>query len=333
MDNFNIINFLGLICIAIIFTDLGYRILKKINHYDINSMNISKSKNIICSLGIVFIINFFIFSYYFFIEKKYIQILPYRFYIFFGSILILSLISFWDDIKEIDPKVRLIIQLVLVYFSITNLNLQNLHYPFKLVIFFTLIFWVYIINITNFIDGSDGHCAIHCISFFIGIFFICNFFQIENFSKYLAFVNLINLLVFLIFNKPMAKAYMGDTGSIYLGYSIGFIILENIFLFRDIKIIYILSLFLYPILDCTITLSKKMYRGYYPWAKKGDYFFLIPIKNGQNHKKVFYVSIVYNVLNLLLVFLQINYSIFFFILNFISTLSLIFYFNSFKYEK
>ena len=120
MDNFNIINFLGLICIAIIFTDLGYRILKKINHYDINSMNISKSKNIICSLGIVFIINFFIFSYYFFIEKKYIQILPYRFYIFFGSILILSVISFWDDIKEIDPKVRLIIQLVLVYFSIKN---------------------------------------------------------------------------------------------------------------------------------------------------------------------------------------------------------------------
>lgn len=333
MINFNFTEFLIFSLISFINFSLAFRTLKNKNHYDPNSMNISNSKKIVSSLGISFVINLFIISYYYFIEKNYIEILPYRFYIFFGSIVILSLISFWDDIKEIDPKLRLIVQLILVYFSLTNLNLQSLNFPFKLVIFFTLIFWVYIINITNFIDGCDGHCSVHCISFFIGIFYICHFFQIESFSKYLAFINIISLLIFLLFNKPRAKAYMGDTGSIYLGYIIGFIILENILLFKDLKIIYIISLFIYPILDCTITLLKKMFRGIYPWVKLGDYFFLIPIKHGQNHKKVFYLAICNNVINLFLVFLQIKYSLFFFILNILNALILILYFQNFKNEK
>ena len=155
--------------------------------------------------------------------------LPNRYYIFFVSLTILTLVSLWDDIKEIDPKMRLIIQLVLIYFSLTNLNLESLNLPLKLTIFLALAFWVYIINITNFIDGSDGHCAIHSISFFIGTFYISYFFKVESFSYYLALINIPVLIAFLYFNKPNALAFMGDTGSIFLGYIIGFIVLENIF--------------------------------------------------------------------------------------------------------
>ena len=179
--------------------------------------------------------------------------------------------------------------------------------PLKLIIFLALVIWVYIINITNFIDGSDGHCAIHSISFFVGIIYISNYFQLESFSYYLAIVNLQILIWFLIYNRPSAKAYMGDVGSIYLGYIIGFMILENILLSKSL---YVLTIFLYPIIDCTITLAKKTYNGIYPWVKMGDYFFLKPIIHGQKHKNVFFASIIYNIVNLFFYFFKLIFLIY-----------------------
>jgi UDP-N-acetylmuramyl pentapeptide phosphotransferase/UDP-N-acetylglucosamine-1-phosphate transferase len=330
MINFNIVHLLIFFTISFFITSIIFKILKKNKLYDVDILNFNKSASVITSLGISFLICFFIILYYYVYEKSILEVLPNRYYIFFGSLIILSLVSLWDDIKEIDPKLRLIIQLILVYFSLTNLDFRSLNFPPKLIIFLALVFWVYIINITNFIDGSDGHCAVHAIFFFIGTIYISYNFKLDTFSYYLALINLPIMLTFLNFNKPPAIAYMGDTGSIFLGYIIGFIILENIFLFKGL---YFISIFLYPILDCTLTLIKKSIKGIYPWVKLGDYFFLLPIRNGRNHKKVFYASLIYNILNLFFIFLQIDYSSFFFGLNILSAIILLLYFKSFKYEK
>ena len=258
---FNIFDLILFSIISFLTVFISFYLLKKRKHFDLNLLKLSKSKNVVTSLGISFTISFIlIFLYSIIFNQDIWNLLPNRNYIFFGSIIILSLVSFWDDIKEIDPKFRLIIQLIIVYFSLTNLDLQNLNMPLKLIIFLALVIWVYIINITNFIDGSDGHCAIHSISFFVGIIYISNYFQLEFFSYYLAIVNLQILIWFLIYNRPSAKAYMGDVGSIYLGYIIGFMILENILLSKSL---YVLTIFLYPIIDCTITLAKKTYNGIY----------------------------------------------------------------------
>ena len=295
---------------------------------DKNILKLSKSTNIVTSLGISFLICFIIILLYFIYEKSILEVLPNKYYIFFGSLIFITLTSYLDDFSEIDPKIRLIIQLVIVYFSLTNLDLGSSILPLKLTIFLALVFWVYIINISNFMDGSDGHFAIHSISFFIGTLYISYFFQLESFSKFLAYINLPIILMFLFFNFPKAKAYMGDVGSIFIGYIIGFILLENILLYKGL---YILSIFLYPLMDCTISLIKKISKGYYPWAKLGDYFFLIPIKNGYKVRKVFFAALIYNIFNLLFLFLIINYSDLFFILNVLNSLTLILYFKS--YEK
>ena len=49
-----------------------------------------------------------------------------------------------------------------------------------------------------------------------------------------------------------------------------FYILEFIFLEQ---ILLILSLLIYPLLDCTLTLTIKIFKGYRPWARLFDYFF------------------------------------------------------------
>ena len=329
MDNLDLLNFFIFLIIALVVMNISFIFLKKYNWKDSDtSLKLNSNLPTITSLGISFLACFFLNISYLVFTSDITNLFPNRFYIFFISIFLLTLISFKDDKDDIDPKIRLIFQLILVYFSLTNLELHRLNLPLKLIIFFALVFWVYVINVTNFIDGSDGHCGIHVLFFMIGILLI-SFLQKEYFfSTLLAFILTPILLVYLIFfNKPPAKAFMGDTGSIFLGYIVGFIILERILM----KDFYIISLFLYPILDCTIILVKKTIKGHYPWARLGDYFFLIPIKAGKYHKKVFNISFAFNFVNLFFFSMQIQYSKLFFVCNLILSISLIFYYKS--YEK
>ena len=143
--------------------------------------------------------------------------------------------------------------------------------PLKLSILLALVIWVYFINITNFIDGSDGFCSIHIIIFFLGILLINYLFNINLFSAVIAKVLLPIIVSFLFFNFPNAKIYMGDAGSIFLGFLVGYSFLE---LSVAGHLFYALSLYAYPIIDCTICILNKFFRGYFPWERHGDYFFL-----------------------------------------------------------
>ena len=138
-------------------------------------------------------------------------------------------------------------------------------------------------NITNFIDGSDGFCSINVIFFYIGILFLSSKVY-PLFSYYLALVILPTLSAFLIFNLPNAKVFMGDTGAIFLGFLVGFSFLEVAILINPI---YAIILFLYPILDCSITIIKKTFRGYMPWDRLGDYYFLLPKKRVKYENRKF----------------------------------------------
>ena len=76
------------------------------------------------------------------------------------------------------------------------------------------------------------------------------------FSHHISFIFLPILLSFIYFNKPKAKLYMGDTGSILIGYVIGFCLLELIL--SELWFLAI-GLYAYPFLDCSLTLIKKFF--------------------------------------------------------------------------
>jgi UDP-N-acetylmuramyl pentapeptide phosphotransferase/UDP-N-acetylglucosamine-1-phosphate transferase len=162
--------------------------------------------------------------------------------------------------------------------------------------------WIYIINITNFIDGADGFLPINALTFFIGITIFEHFVPAKLFSYNLSVVLIPILVSFFYFNKPPAILYMGDAGSVLLGYIIGFCFLELIFSGYWFVAV---SLYMYPLVDCSITLANKLLKGYSPWVRLFDYYFLIPIKKKQNNnKKVLFISFLYNILNLSNVFLM-----------------------------
>jgi UDP-GlcNAc:undecaprenyl-phosphate/decaprenyl-phosphate GlcNAc-1-phosphate transferase len=263
---------------------------------DQNELGYGSKKKTITGSGIIFILVLLPFLIYYLNNENILNILPNRFYVFIIASVLISFVSLYDDFKPIDPLYKLIFQLTVVYFSLTLLEVDFLNLPLKLLFFFTVIIWIYIMNITNFIDGADGFLAINALAFFIGITIFEHFMPGKLFSYNLSVVLIPLLVSFFYFNKPPAILYMGDTGSILLGYIIGFCFLEIIFSGYWFVAV---SLYMYPLVDCTITLANKILRGNSPWARLFDYYFLISIKKKQkNNKKVLFISFLYNVLNL-----------------------------------
>ena len=225
-----------------------------------------------------------------------------RFYLFIIVTLIYSTICFYDDFKQMHILTKFCFQIILVYMSLpllvisADLSILKI-IPLKLLILILIISWVYMINFHNFIDGLDGFLTLHSLSFFLANLIIFFHLDIKDFSFFISLVFSAILFVFLFFNKPPAKLFMGDTGSVLIGFTIGLITLSNIF--TNIWHVYIILLS-YPALDVTLTLLKKVFKKKYLWERLFDYFFLKPVlTHKKSHNWVFKRFLIFNFFNFL----------------------------------
>ena len=277
--------------------------------------------------GIIFLIIFLIGNIIFTIFRDDFLInIPNRYYLFLSSLILITLISFLDDRKSIDPLFRLFAHILLVYLAISSLKLNLIYLPDKLTFLLAVLIWIYILNIINFIDGTDGFLTTNFIFFCISIIALKHLFNFDLFSYEIAILCLPFCLVFLIFNKPPAKLFMGDAGSIFLGFLSGFFFLELVIYGKWNIAISLLS---YSLVDCTICLLLKLKKGIMPWVGMYDYFFLKPVlKNKKNHFNVLFLIIIFSILNFLIILLQEYFNLkFLFIFSIILSLMLMYIFS------
>lgn len=144
---------------------------------------------------------------------------------------LVSLVSFWGDRNELSPRLRLFLQLLfsglfligtdLSKFLVIDSNLPVfLHLPLRATIL--IIFLLYITgtaNFYNFMDGIDGIAGMMGVVAFS--FLAISSYISSGTSAY--FVVLIGLSLacvgFLPLNFPRARVFMGDVGSILLGFT------------------------------------------------------------------------------------------------------------------
>jgi UDP-N-acetylmuramyl pentapeptide phosphotransferase/UDP-N-acetylglucosamine-1-phosphate transferase len=323
--NFYIIYFISISCISY----FSFKVYKNLaakralySSFEIwettNQFNSTKKKITVGS-GIIFYILFvfatFVIIYF---NNNFYSISPNRIYLFYISLTIATFVSFKDDISPIDPKIRLFVHFLCVYLCLPTLELNDTFVPLKFLMLICLLLWVYIINITNFIDGSDGILSLEAIKFFFCIFLYNYYYDIFNFQLFISLIILPIILCFLIFyNKPPAKIYMGDAGSIFIGFVIGFVFIKEILDFKY----YVIIPAAYIFLDCTITIIKKIFKGYLPWVRLGDYFFLIPIRmENYNKTKLFKLHLIFTLVLILILICFIIFSKYFIILAFLTNL-------------
>ncbi len=186
--------------------------------------------------------------------------------ILIGSFIIIIL-GIIDDIKSIRAKYKLFAQLlaasVVVFYGgilLEELNAFGYHIPFGLISYpITLFFIVGMINSINLIDGLDGLAAGVGAIFFltIGIIaFMLN--KLGGLDIVLAFIMLGSTLGFLVHNFYPAKIFMGDTGSMFLGFIIAVIALLGLKKITLTSFVIPLLILAVPILDSIFAVLRRL---------------------------------------------------------------------------
>lgn len=189
--------------------------------------------------------------------------------ILIGSFFII-LVGIFDDIKPLSPSIKfcgqLLAAIIVVYYG--NVVMQDIS-AFGLYINFgmfakpiTILFIVSVINCLNLIDGLDGLAGGISAIFFMTITVISTLLgSISGLDVSLTLIMIGATLGFLLYNFHPAKIFMGDSGSMFLGYMIAVISLlgfKNVTLTSFIVPVLILAI---PILDTLFAIIRRLLKG------------------------------------------------------------------------
>ena len=195
-----------------------------------------------------------------------------------GCAAILAFISFLDDIHPMPPWLRLLAHTLaagLVVFTAGG------HWPLPLALF-TIATIVWMTNLFNFMDGADGLAGGMAVIGFGCYAYIAAFAGQTALATVSASIATCSL-IFLAFNFHPARIFMGDIGSIPLGFlaaTIG-MLGWNESLWSPVVPLLAFSPF---IADATITLTKRMLAGERFWQPHKNHYYQRMIRMGLGHR-------------------------------------------------
>lgn len=174
--------------------------------------------------------------------------------LFTSGLLFISIVSFYDDLRPLSNKIRLLVHLIAVSLLFMQAGLMT--YPVWIVIP-VYILVIGTINAYNFMDGINGITGAYSLITVLSLYFINESHISFALSEWLI-VAALSLLVFNFFNfRKKAKCFAGDVGSVSMALIIIFFILLLIIKSGDIK--YIGLLLIYG-LDTVTTIVFRLIR-------------------------------------------------------------------------
>ena len=187
-----------------------------------------------------------------------------------GSFLIV-LCGIVDDINSVKARYKFIVQIIaagtfVIYgnLTLTDVSVFGLNFyfttPWNYVI--TILFIVAIMNAINLIDGIDGLAAGISSIYFITIAVIALILnQMGGLDIILSIIMAGATLGFLVHNFPPATIFMGDTGSLFLGYIISVIALLGFKAATLTSLIVPICILAIPIFDTLSAIIRRLLKG------------------------------------------------------------------------
>ncbi len=184
---------------------------------------------------------------------------------------IIVLMGIFDDIKPIPARYKFILQIlaacVVVFYGniiLSKVTVFGLTIEFPEIISYiiTVLFIVGITNAINLIDGLDGLAAGVSSIYFMTITivaFILN--KMQGLDTMLSLIMLGSTLGFLLHNFHPAKIFMGDTGSLFLGFTISVIALLGFKGTTLTSLIVPLCILAIPIFDTALAIFRRLLKG------------------------------------------------------------------------
>ena len=194
------------------------------------------------------------------------------------SLLLLVLLGVWDDIRELRPSQKLIVQLLvstLVYAAgfhvsgITNL-LGDGKLDLGVLDYIVTVLWIVgVTNAVNLIDGLDGLASGVSAIALLAMFPIAML-QNDPGTAVVALVLAGAVLGFLRYNFNTARIFLGDSGSLFLGFMLAILSLQSSTksstAFALLVPIVALGL---PIMDTLLSMVRRLIRSFLPQSNTG----------------------------------------------------------------
>ena len=210
-------------------------------------------------------------------------------------ILILGII---DDIFDLHFSYRIVFQLFLILIVIDYgilivelgdfTYLQNIELGFFGIVL-TFLCISGLTNSLNFIDGSDGLCAITVLISFINIVIFSLLFK-TNIDWDFFYLIIVYLLIFLYFNvfSKKYKIFLGDSGSTFFGFILSLSLIyftsDEMSYFNPILVIWCVAL---PIYDLFSVIIKRIINKKNPFLPDRTHIHHILKNKNYSSKKIF----------------------------------------------
>lgn len=225
-----------------------------------------------------------------------------------GSVLILFFTGFFDDLINVNPFKKMILQsasaIVAFYGGFRLQNLDGLfgiyEIPLMLQLPLTIWFVVLFTNAYNFIDGVDGlagSIGVIMTSAFGAIFYHYGIYD----YAILSFCFSGALLGFLYFNFSPAQIFMGDTGSLVIGFTTAIMSIEllNAAVANPAEAVqpsYILAILFIPVFDFTRVVILRSINGTSPFKADRNHIHHMILNHGFGHRSVAFIMAGFNLM-------------------------------------
>ncbi|MBA3025014.1 MAG: undecaprenyl/decaprenyl-phosphate alpha-N-acetylglucosaminyl 1-phosphate transferase [Sulfurimonas sp.] len=205
-----------------------------------------------------------------------------EYWFLFLSILLVLSIGILDDRHDASPKMKFLV----IFFAVfimwifdTSIDTLGIWFEYDLKLYwFALPFTMFALagftNALNLIDGLDGLAA--GVSIVILMFF--GFIGFENGNHLMVVLSTFTIAAlagFILLNWNPAKVFMGDSGSLSLGFIISVIALLSLQYVHPVVILYLAAV---PVLDTLVVMVRRIRRGRSPFSPDKTHLHHIMVK-------------------------------------------------------
>ena len=228
----------------------------------------------------------------------------------FGSMTLLF-IGVLDDIVGLKPMQKLIFQIIVSFILIHNapIYISSMDgifgisgMPYIVSCLLSVFVYVVFMNMLNLIDGIDGLASgISMVGF---VFFgYVSFITGSYYNMLVSMAGIGCIIPFMYYNMfSDSKIFLGDSGSLVMGVILGYLALDFLsinnapeqLLFGGNKIIILMSVFSYPLVDTLRVFVVRISRKRSPFAADKNHIHHHLLRLGLSHRKATLLVLVYS---------------------------------------
>jgi UDP-N-acetylmuramyl pentapeptide phosphotransferase/UDP-N-acetylglucosamine-1-phosphate transferase len=198
----------------------------------------------------------------------------------FAGICLIAVVGMVDDVRPIAVAPRLVLQLLITGMVVLALPSELRivpPVPLWLERAVLVVAMVWFVNLVNFMDGMDFMSVTEATAIAAGIILMWASGILPETAGLVALALLGAIGGFAWFNRPVARLFLGDVGSLPIGLLLGWLL---IVLAGRGHIVAALVLPLYYVVDATVTLLRRIIGGERWWESHRTHFYQRAYANG-----------------------------------------------------